>query len=718
MTEELQFATSKEFWESLDKFPMNIKGKILDVWNRMHKNPWDMNLHAEKVKSTLDDRIWSCRVDDNYRLIWAHISVRGKPDYIILLYVDKHDPSYDKAKDRAKNLKFKIENGMVKIIEVIGSEKEEVTNITYENSTKKPEIGKLFIGYRDQELLDYGVPKDLLMHVRRLDNEDELDKIKGLLSEDVYNNLIALALGDPSLAQVSNDQIHRSIEKYHGGDNLYLFVSSEEFKRALAGELEDWMLFLAPDQRRLVYADYNGPSRVKGVTGSGKTVVAIHRALHLARTIGSEGDILFLTYGNRLPGVVEHLLKKLAGENAPELKRIKCLTIHQLCYWILRENGDVINVATDNDKLWALITAINDIQPHFPKLKLWKMDSQFFIDEIQYSIKGRAISTFEQYAGLERSGRGSALSESERKAMWQVYLKYQHYLNQKGLWDYEDYILEALALIRSGKIRRYYRAAIVDEIQDLNAATMMLLRTIVKPASNDLFLVGDGLQKLYPGGYVLSNLGIDIVGRGTVLKRNYRNTQQILRAAYAMVKNNHFNDLDDEESVVEEPEYSPRNGELPVIKGFQKTEDEIEWVKQEITRLKQEKGLKDKDFAILYRWRSPYQELLSKILRYPVTEIKKDPETYFGSAIKISTFDSAKGLEFKVVFLVGVTDATKVPKDDLSLEGIALEEYLKHERSRLFVAMTRARDLLYITYSRGQISRFLNGIPDSYFSQK
>lgn len=70
MAEELQFATSKEFWESLDKFPMNIKGKILDVWNRMQKNPWDMNLHAEKVKSTLDDRIWSCRVDDNYRLIW------------------------------------------------------------------------------------------------------------------------------------------------------------------------------------------------------------------------------------------------------------------------------------------------------------------------------------------------------------------------------------------------------------------------------------------------------------------------------------------------------------------------------------------------------------------------------------------------------------------------------------------------------------------------
>lgn len=715
MTKDIQLGITTEFRESVKKLPRAVQNKVWGlVWYRMVEDPWDSNHHPEKVKSARDDRIWSARVDDNYRLIWAHVQVRGKPDQVIFLYVDKHDAAYKKA----GRMKFKVKDGIATIIDLVETATEAPPTTTYHSQPKSASpVGNLFVGYRDQELLDCGVPEDLLPAVRRLDTENELDELARRLPEGVYDNLIAMLLGEPELVQVPNAQLHRSLEKYHGGDNLHLFVNSEEFKRALEGNWEDWMLFLAPHQRRLVYADYAGPARVKGVAGSGKTVVAIHRALHLSRNLKPGEKILLLTYGNRLPGVMQYLLEKLAGKPAEALG-IECKTIHQWCYRFLSEHGEIINVGQRSDFSSAIQAGIASARRLYPVLRIWQRDEQFFQDEIRYAIKGRAIATFEDYAALERSGRGTALSETERKAMWQVYLGYQKYLQERGLWDYDDYILKSLDLLRGGKKPGNYRTAVVDEIQDLNAATMLLIRALVPPGSNDLFLVGDGLQKLYPGGYVLGKLGIDIVGRGTILRRNYRNTQQILRAAYAMVENMRFNDLDENDTVAEPPEYSPREGALPLIKGFSYPEDEVSWVKQEIERLTRQQGFGPGDFAILYRWRSPYKGIIHEVFSGQTIEITKDYVTYFAPLVKHTTFDSAKGLEFKIVFLVGVTDGIMVPKDDWSLKDVALEEYLARERSRLFVAMTRARDLLYITYSRGQISRFLNGVPEEYFEHK
>ena len=706
---EIQPGFSQEFWKSIQRLPNMVRGKVTGLVAEMQEDPWKAKWHPEKVKSAKDDRIWSARVDDNYRLIWAHIQVRGKPDQILFLYVDKHDPAYKKA----RRLRFQMNEGLVQVVEVVESSQGEPE--AQPERKVRPEVGKLFLPFRDEELLNYGVPEDLLPLVRRLDTEDELFALERRLPLEVFNNLVALAAGDPSLARVPNAQLHRSLERYHGGDNLHLFVNSEEFKRALEGEWEDWMLFLAPHQRRLVYADYAGPARVKGVAGSGKTVVAIHRALHLARTLGQEGKILFFTYGKRLPGVVDYLLKRLAGEDAPELDALECQSIHKWCYRELTKAGEQINVADKGEISNAIQTGVLRAQLKYPDLKIWGRDESFFQEEIRYAIKGRALHSFEEYAALDRSGRGTALSPTERRAMWEVYLGYEEYLKTRGLWDFDDYVLRALQLVEEGKITTRYRAAVVDEIQDLNVATMKFIRALVPPSPNDLFLVGDGLQKLYPGGYVLSQLGIDIVGRGTVLRRNYRNTQQILRAAYAMVQNLRYNDLDEQEAVVEEPEYSPREGPLPVIRGFDTSEMEVAWVAAEIDRLMRKEGYRQGDFAVLYRLKRPYEDLLQNLRHLQVRVLTEDPSTYFGPHVKITTFDGAKGLEFKVVFLVGVTDG-RVPWDDWTLEGTALEEHLARERSRLFVAMTRARDRLYITWARGQLSRFLAHVPKAYFA--
>jgi superfamily I DNA/RNA helicase len=193
-----------------------------------------------------------------------------------------------------------------------------------------------------------------------------------------------------------------------------------------------------------------------------------------------------------------------------------------------------------------------------------------------------------------------------------------------------------------------------------------------------------------------------------------RNTQQILQVAHAMMENTSFDDMDDEPSEAQIPEYSVRTGAVPRIRGFQSVEKELGWISKEIQRLISIENYSEKDIAIVYRYSPPYEKPIEEIIgaNFTLVKLKKDAETYFGNGIKYSTFHSVKGLEFKVVFIVGVTDGWMVPKDKWDLNESALDDYLERERRLLYVAMTRARDLLYFSYSRGVASRFLNNIPE------
>jgi superfamily I DNA/RNA helicase/mRNA-degrading endonuclease RelE of RelBE toxin-antitoxin system len=701
---------SLEFWSELTNLPSAVSARALRTTRRMVDNPWAPELHPEKVRRA-EEGVHSCRVDDSYRIIWKHI----KPHDIIFCLVDKHDEAYRRASRKS----FALGDGIIRVADIleVGAKPPEQHGALFGLFRReKVQPGALFVGYRDQELLNMGVPEDTLPHIRALQDVNQLPGVERLLPIDVYDQLMAIALGEVERAVVPDDELRRSLERHQGGDELCRLVDSEEFERALSGSMEQWMLFLAPHQRALVTRTYNGPARVKGVAGSGKTVVAVHRARLLAQhALSVGGKVLFLTYGSRLPGVIRHLLHRLAGEGAPELDAVECLTIHQWCYRFLTEQGRRPNVERDTLQV-AVEAALGEVQPRFPGLGIWRHPPRFFRDEISYAIKGRAIQTLDQYLALDRSGRGTPLRERERRAVYAVFEAYQSYLRENGLWDFDDFVVEALRLVRPELLPARYVSAVVDEIQDLTEATMRLIRRIVVPGPNDLFLVGDGLQRIYPGGYSLNRLGIDIVGRGTLLRRNYRNTQEILRAAHAMMAELRFDDMDEGASEVPEPEFSVRRGDLPVLRRFATSEGELRWIGGEIARLKKEQGYQDRDFAPLYRWRYPYQDLIVRCLsgQLQLVELKREAESYFGAGAKHTTFDSAKGLEFKVVFVVGVTDGQFVPRDDWTLQDEELDDYMARERRRLYVAMTRARDLLYLTYSRGQPSRFLADVPGEF----
>jgi len=706
---EWKNSITKEFWDDFMALPADVTQRAKHAIDRMLNDPWAAELHPEKVKSA-EAGVHSCRVDDKYRIIWKYI----KPNNILFLLVDIHDRAYTRAARKS----FRLEGDVIKVADImeVGAQATMAMGVLFRSAYQRDDkVGSLFIGYNDKEILDLGVPPEYLQHVRSLNNVNQLEQIERLLPASVFDKLATIALDIVERPVVADEKLDDSLGRNHGGEDIYQFLDTEEFKRALEGSIQEWMLFLAPFQRALTLRLFNGPARVRGVAGSGKTVIAIHRTLQLARKAMNEGKrILFVTYGNRLPGVVSYLLDQLAGNDAPELASIECRSIHQWCTQFLAERGLSLHV-DDNVQKKSLSLAIDQVRPKYNDLRLMGRSTTFFADEIRYVIKGKAISTLEEYLSLDRSGRGTALQTRERQAVFEVYQAYQAGLSEAGCCDWDDFILHALELLQQGERIDWYRAAVVDELQDLTEATLSLIRLIVPPGPDDLFLVGDGLQRIYPGGVSLRKINIDATGRSAVLRRNYRNTQEILRAAHAMIQEKSYDDLEDDPSQAEEPEYSLRHGEMPLLKSFGSPEQELDWVAGEIQRLQTEAGYKPEEMAVLYRGRRPYQDLIATHLQaFAPVELERHPATYFGQGLKHTTFHSAKGLEFKVVFVVGVTDGHFVPRDDWSLQGDELVDYLERERRLLYVAMTRARDLLYVTCARGVFSRFLKSVPEAY----
>lgn len=703
------------FREDLRKLDDSLWRRADGIVDRMTKNPFNDDLGWEKLSRT-ESGLYSTRVNEEYRIIWKHI----KPRDIVFCLADQHDHAYM----RARRLSFRKVDNEIKIVDIMETEAtsfEARAELFTPQSQMGHNIGGLFIAYTDPQIREWGIPEEYFPNIRALDNANQLGAFEGILEESVYNTLLVIALDIVERPVVPDSELTASLIENNGGQNIYRFEDDEEFKRVLRGSLEEWMLFLAYDQRSIIHREYNGPARIKGVAGSGKTVIAIHRARHLAKIAEQNGQkVLFLTFGNRLPKIIRYLFSQLVGEGSNLLNHIEFRTIHSWCTKFLSMN-DIYLLIKMGKARGLLSDAISCAsRAHMLSRNLEKRGQSFFEEEIRYTIKGKALASEEEYLALERSGRGTRLAEEDRRAVWKIYQEYQRSMKAANCSDYDDLICFALDLIKEGKPLKKYQSVVVDEIQDLTEATMRLIRALVPQGSDDIFLVGDGLQKIYPGGYSLNKVGIDITGRGRILRKNYRNTQQILQAAHSMMEGVDYDDTDDDGEQDEVPEYSLRQGKLPFLGRFSSIKQELFWIKSEIERLISEGCYVEKDFALIYRWAENYKSEITNIIANgrQVIEIGNDAESYFGPGIKLTTFHSAKGLEFKVVFVVGVTDCFEVPRDDLTLMDEELEDYLAREKRLLYVAMTRARDLVYLTCARGQPSRFLNAIPDRMLEKK
>lgn len=465
-------------------------------------------------------------------------------------------------------------------------------------------------------------------------------------------------------------------------------LTQAQINAVLADPIEDWMTFLHPNQAKLIPAQWNGAARVRGPAGTGKTVVALHRAVYLAQR--SKHPVLVTSFVKTLPRVLESLARRLSPTAADN---IEFLGIHSLANHVLRETGRSINLNPADaskafDRVWRGLPAAQHLRKVDERSAYWR-------EEVDYVIKGRALTSFDDYRELDRVGRKTPLLEDTRRHAWNLYVAYDEALKSLGIADFNDLLIEAqeAAQLYSGA----YSSVIVDEVQDLNLVGMRLLRTLAGDHPNSLLVVGDGQQAVYPGGFKLGEAGIDVKGRATVLKVNYRNTQEILRTAADAVSSDEYDDLDGIPQPGQRDATAERSGYQPIVidKATQAHLDRA--LVQQIKATRSFHRVPWGDMAVLVLRRKDvehYQRILGNS-GVPTIEL----ERYDGvtvDQVKVGTFKRAKGLDFKFVLMPGLS------RREPELWGgetlAAYEERRSRQRREEYVGMTRARDGLWLGY--------------------
>lgn len=455
----------------------------------------------------------------------------------------------------------------------------------------------------------------------------------------------------------------------------------------LASPIEEWMSFLHPVQAKLVRRSFNGPSRIRGAAGTGKTVVGLHRAAYLART--RPGRVLVTTFIRTLPDVLEQMLGRMAPDVAG---RVEFSGVHEFARRVLDERGVDVRVRPAQvdetfHSAWEACGAEAALGGSARQAHYWK-------DEIAHVIKGRGLTRFDLYAELARTGRRYPLSVDQRRAVWRLYEAYDAGLRARRIHDYADVVLLAEAELRRRPLRSPYSAVIVDEAQDLTCAMVRMLHGLVGNEPDGLTLIGDGQQSIYPGAFTLAEVGISIAGRGTVLDVNYRNTAEVLAFAQAMVVGDEFADLEGAVARGDLPAAVPRTGPQPVIEPCSWSSRDGRLVAR-VREVASEVGTGLGDVGVLCMTKAGVRAATAALRAAGLPVI--DLADYDGvpvDAVKVGTVKRAKGLEFKQVLLA---DARA---DDLGGSvpppGGAERERWELRRRELYVGMTRARDGLWV----------------------
>ena len=500
----------------------------------------------------------------------------------------------------------------------------------------------------------------------------------------------------------------------------------------------DWMLFLHAKQKEFVNKNFNGPARLRGVSGSGKTCVMVHRARYLAKKY--KQNILLVTLTTSMKKLLDHLIELLCG---PEHVFLKTSTVNSIATDVCQIGGVLNEFHVTNRTMTphhdkeagrrCLEKIIN--HPEFNSSQLSKIPTgelKKFIDEEVEFVKQRFLpDEYDKYFDERRVGRQYPQFKEKARSIVLVgvnerdsYLKGKYYEDSNGVVQRAVELIMRTSLHSKGP---HYRSVMVDEVQDLSQLEIRLLAGIrssngqkVTDLENGLFLVGDGAQTIYKKGFAFNRCGVDIANRSYALLKNYRNTIENLKAAYGLVSKYEFADVDEDNfAKPTEPHLSSRHGEKPFIIRCNTQNEETSFVVKKIKEIldSQKKrdelagleGITEVPICVIGFNGYDRERILTALVKKNIVacELRQDVE-WKENAVKISNPELAKGHEFHTVFIVGV-EKGKIP------HGFEPEEEWRREAAKMYVAMTRAREELYMTYNTGNkryASEFLASIQE------
>lgn len=707
--ERIRVAVSADFFSSFARLPRSKQIKVQNFLHRFMRNPTSSGINYEKIKNARDKNLHSVRIDREYRGIILHPE---KGNVYLLLWVGNHDEAYKWA--QKKTVTIHPETGGLQVFEP------EVVKKIAEGPEKSIDAAPcIFDHIRDRQLLRLGVPEELLSLVRSIKNDEDLEAAEAKFPEEALEALYMLAAGysyeetlrefervEEEEGQIDTSDFVAALMNRDSKRRFMVVEDDLELQAMLRAPLEKWRVFLHPVQRSLVERQWNGPVRVLGGAGTGKTVVALHRAKWLAQNIlmGKDERILFTTFTRNLASDIQENLRTIC--NAELLKKIEVVNLDKWVADFLKRHGYEykIDYGMRTSELWqeALNLAPNELG----------LPPVFYRHEWERVIQAQEIRSLEQYLKAPRIGRVVRLNRKARKAIWPVFQEYMVLLDEHRLRESEDAMRDARNILEKKGDILPYCAIIVDEAQDMSVQAFRLLRQMVPPGKNDLFIVGDAHQRIYRHKVVLSRCGINIRGRSKRLRINYRTTEENRRWAVALLRGVPVDDLDG--GIDDDRGYkSLMHGVEPLQKDFKTFEEEVDFITAYLEKCQtnDSEGLKGRCLVVrTKRLLEQYKSALEKsgIETYLIR--RSEPEDRNAPGVRLATMHRVKGLEFERVIIAGVNKGIlplNQALDDCLLD-MEREEVEVRERALLYVAVTRAKKEVLIT-SFGAKSPFIAG---------
>lgn len=693
----MEFRIADTYTQSLAKLTVEEQKQVKQTTFDAMANPASPGLSFHKLDKGKDKNFWSLRAGLDIRII-----VHRTASSLLFCYVDHHDSAYAWAERR--KLEVHPQTGAAQLVELREAVRE-IKGAAFASPGKKP----LFAHLTEETLLRYAVPVEWLADVKALIDQDQLLELVGYLPAEAAEALLDLAIGrTPASATVTpptaEDLPLSAFEHPDALRRFRLMGSPEELQRALDYPWEKWIVFLHPEQRKLVQGEYAGPIKVSGSAGTGKTVVALHRAAHLARN-DTMARILLTTLTAPLANALQNKLNILLAHEPRLAERIDVHSLGGLAERFFRMHGRDANIGNSPATKEQIMSLLDQ---GIDKLDIKGYSKAFLYDEWKELVDARQLHTWEEYSTVPRLGRKTRLPAQRREKLWELFAFINRALAEQNLYTEATlftWLADKMLLLKNPP----FDFIIVDEAQDLSFSQMRFIASLGVHRPDALCFCGDLGQRIFQLPFSWKAMGIDIRGRSFTLRVNYRTSHQIRSQADKLL-DAELTDVDGNVEKRANP-MSAFNGPEPVISTFNTPEEEIKHVAQWLATL-QEAGVEAHEIALFVRSENELSRAATALQRanIPFVTLDIDMEVSLDKAT-LAVMHMAKGLEFKAVAVMAC-DTYIVPSrrriEDMG-DDADLEDLYVTERQLLYVACTRARDHLMISGVE-PVSEFLDDL--------
>lgn len=674
----MNFLLSDTFTDSLARLTGDEQKLIKTTVFDLQVNPSNPGHSFHKLDGARDKNFWSVRVGSDLRLI-----VHRQEGSLLVCYVDHHDKAYHWAERR--KLETHPKTGAAQLVEIRETVKEIVVQKVVEASKPIPAKPRLFAHLNADDILGVGVPPEWVADVLEA-NEDLLLELTDHLPREASEALLELATGSKPKPVAPAPAVH-PFEHPDAQRRFRVMKNVEELEQALEFPWDKWTIFLHPAQRQMIEKEYSGPARVSGSAGTGKTIVALHRAVHLVQKF-PESRVLLTTFSEALADALRIRVRRLISSKPLLGERLEVHALDAIALRLYETHVGKPILATKDQILSALSKSLVQSEVTLKR--------PFLFSEWTEVVDAWQLKTWESYRDVPRLGRKSRLKESVRQALWALFAQTQRDLAAQGLVTLQE-VYGTLADRLNGIKHPPFEYVVVDEAQDIGPTQLRFLAALGAGRANGLFFAGDLGQRIFQQPFSWKSMGVEVRGRSRTLKINYRTSHQIRAQADLLLGP----DVSDVDGNVEERKgtVSAFNGPAPIVRDFPSQELEIsavaEWLSGHLKA-----GVVPSEIGVFVRSPAelPRAQKALEMAGIPFKTLEDKVFAVSGFATA-STMHLAKGLEFKLVAVMACDDQV-IPLQS-RIEAITddsdLEEVYNTERHLLYVACTRARDQLMVS---------------------